>query len=198
MRCMNCYQEIPDSCKFCPNCGAKQPVQKMEPVSQVKEETTDNITEDTAEVQQPTEKVQSEEDVLPEEKVQPEENVQVYIPIPEKMKLFAYLGKTKIYRVEADGTLTEMDVKIKNGGFTFETSHFIPRQRLPKLEAMFSTSSFKSTITTFSCFSINFLAVASPIPLAPPVIIVTFSFIVSLSLLRISKWFSILNHYTIR
>ena len=63
MRCMNCYQEIPDSCKFCPNCGAKQPVQKMEPVSQVKEETIDNITEDTAEVQQPTEKVQSEEDV---------------------------------------------------------------------------------------------------------------------------------------
>ena len=76
MRCMNCYQEITDSCKFCPNCGAKQPVQKMEPVSQVKEETTDNITEDTAEVQQPTEKVQSEEDVLPEEKVQPEEDVQ--------------------------------------------------------------------------------------------------------------------------
>lgn len=76
MRCMNCYQEIPDSCKFCPNCGAKQPVQKMEHVSQVKEETTDNITEDTAEVQQPTEKVQSEEDVLPEEKVQPEEDVQ--------------------------------------------------------------------------------------------------------------------------
>ena len=75
MKCMNCYQEISDSCKFCPNCGAKQPVQKMEPVSQVKEETTDNITEDTAEVQQPTEKVQSEEDVLPEEKVQPEEDV---------------------------------------------------------------------------------------------------------------------------
>lgn len=78
MRCMNCYQEIPDSCKFCPNCGAKQPVQKMEPVSQVKEETTDNITEDTAEVQvqQPAEKVQSEEDVLSAEKVQPEEDVQ--------------------------------------------------------------------------------------------------------------------------
>jgi len=76
MRCMNCYQEIPDSCKFCPNCGAKQPVQKMESVSQVKEETTDNITEDTAEVQQPTEKVQSEEEVLSAEKVQPEEDVQ--------------------------------------------------------------------------------------------------------------------------
>ena len=76
MRCMNCYQEIPDSCKFCPNCGAKQSVQKMEPVSQVKEETTDNITEDTAEVQQPIEKVQSEEEVLSAEKVQPEEDVQ--------------------------------------------------------------------------------------------------------------------------
>jgi len=48
----------------------------MEPVSQVKEETIDNITEDTAEVQQPTEKVQSEEDVQPKEKVQPEEDVQ--------------------------------------------------------------------------------------------------------------------------
>lgn len=73
MRCMNCYQEIPDSCKFCPNCGAKQPVQKMEPVSQVKEETTDNITEDTAEVQvqQPEEKVQPEEDVQPTEPTQP-------------------------------------------------------------------------------------------------------------------------------
>ena len=75
MRCMNCYQEIPDSCKFCPNCGAKQPVQKMEPVSQVKEETTDNITEDTAEEQQLEEKVQ-QEDVQPAEKVQPEEDVQ--------------------------------------------------------------------------------------------------------------------------
>ena len=73
MRCMNCYQEIPDSCKFCPNCGAKQPVQKMEPVSQVKEEKTDNITEDTAEVQQPTEKVQPEEDVQPTEPTQPED-----------------------------------------------------------------------------------------------------------------------------
>ena len=69
MKCMNCYQEISDSCKFCPNCGAKQPVQKMEPVSQVKEETTDNITEDTAEVQvqQPAEKVQPTEPTQPED-----------------------------------------------------------------------------------------------------------------------------------
>lgn len=95
MRCMNCYQEIPDSCKFCPNCGAKQPVQKMEPVSQVKEETTDNITEDTAEVQQsaekvqpadtveteqPVESVQSVESVQPAEKVQSEQRTE---PEPE-------------------------------------------------------------------------------------------------------------------
>ena len=40
------------------------------------------------------------------------------------ISLIAYLGKTKIYRVEADGSLTEMDVKIKNGEFIFETSHF--------------------------------------------------------------------------
>ena len=84
MRCMNCYQEIPDSCKFCPNCGAKQPVQKMEPVSQVKEETIDNITEDTAEVQQPTEKVQSEEDVQPTEPTQPEDVAGSYQSDPYK------------------------------------------------------------------------------------------------------------------
>ena len=84
MRCMNCYQEIPDSCKFCPNCGAKQPVQKMEPVSQVKEEIIDNITEDTAEVQQPTEKVQSEEDVQPTEPTQPEDVAGSYQSDPYK------------------------------------------------------------------------------------------------------------------
>ena len=84
MRCMNCYQEIPDSCKFCPNCGAKQPVQKMEPVSQVKEETIDNITEDTAEVQQPAEKVQPEEDVQPTEPTQPEDVAGSYQSDPYK------------------------------------------------------------------------------------------------------------------
>ncbi len=26
MRCINCYQEIPDGSKFCPHCGAQQPV----------------------------------------------------------------------------------------------------------------------------------------------------------------------------
>ena len=84
MRCMNCYQEIPDSCKFCPNCGAKQPVQKMEPVSQMKEETTDNITEDTAEEQQPEENVQPEEDVQPTEPTQPADVAGSYQSDPYK------------------------------------------------------------------------------------------------------------------
>jgi len=26
MNCINCYQEVPDGAKFCPHCGAKQPV----------------------------------------------------------------------------------------------------------------------------------------------------------------------------
>lgn len=26
MRCINCYQDIPDGSKFCPHCGAQQPV----------------------------------------------------------------------------------------------------------------------------------------------------------------------------
>lgn len=53
MRCINCYQEIPDNAKFCPQCGAKQPVQKMAPASQVNEDTTtQNVTDDAAGVQQ--------------------------------------------------------------------------------------------------------------------------------------------------
>lgn len=56
MRCINCYQEIPDNAKFCPQCGAKQPVQKMAPASQVNEDTTtQNITDDAAGVQQQAE-----------------------------------------------------------------------------------------------------------------------------------------------
>lgn len=51
MRCINCYQEIPDNSKFCPQCGAKQPVQKMEPVSQVNEDTTTGSEQPEAEPQ---------------------------------------------------------------------------------------------------------------------------------------------------
>lgn len=59
---------------------------------------------------------------------QPDGKVTVYIPISED---FENLGseselnkKIKIYRVEEDGKLTEMDVKIKDGCFVFTTNHF--------------------------------------------------------------------------
>ena len=58
------------------------------------------------------------------EEVQPEDEVTVYVPIPKNMKFLAYIGKAKIYRVEEDGTLTDMDVKIKDGCFVFNTPHF--------------------------------------------------------------------------
>lgn len=58
------------------------------------------------------------------EEVQPEDEVTVYVPIPKNMKFLAYIGKAKIYRVEKDGTLTDMDVKIKDGCFVFNTPHF--------------------------------------------------------------------------
>ncbi len=56
--------------------------------------------------------------------VQPDGEVTVYIPIPEDLKLLAYAGKTKLYRVEEDGTLTCMEVEIKKGCFVFKTTHF--------------------------------------------------------------------------
>lgn len=66
------------------------------------------------------------------EETQPDGKVTVYIPIPEDLKALAYVGKVadkitgkvKIYRVEDDGNLAEMDVEIKDGCFAFTTSHF--------------------------------------------------------------------------
>lgn len=55
---------------------------------------------------------------------QPNGEVTVYIPIPDDLKFLAHIGKTKIFRVEEDGTLTEMVVEIEDGCFTFNTSHF--------------------------------------------------------------------------
>lgn len=56
--------------------------------------------------------------------VQPQSEVEVSIPIPENLLAYAYTGKLKIYRVEDDGTTTEMDVKVKNGCLVFKTTHF--------------------------------------------------------------------------
>jgi len=56
--------------------------------------------------------------------VQPDGKVTVYIPIPEDLKTLAYLGQTNIYRVEEDGTVTNMAARIENGCFVFDTDHF--------------------------------------------------------------------------
>ena len=63
---------------------------------------------------------------------QPNGMVTVYIPIPEDLKVLAYAsmvagnvtGKVSIYRMEEDGSLTEMDVRIEDGCFVFTTDHF--------------------------------------------------------------------------
>lgn len=58
------------------------------------------------------------------EETQPDDEVKVYVPIPDDLKLLAYAGKAKLFRVEEDGALTEMDVEIEDGCFVFKTSHF--------------------------------------------------------------------------
>lgn len=60
---------------------------------------------------------------------QPNGNVTVYIPIPENLKPFIYGGDItqkmiKLYRVEANGNLAEMDVETKGDCFVFVTDHF--------------------------------------------------------------------------
>ncbi len=56
--------------------------------------------------------------------VQPDGKVTVYIPIPEDLKTLAYLGQTNVYRVEEDGTVTDMAARIEDGCFVFTTDHF--------------------------------------------------------------------------
>ena len=64
---------------------------------------------------------------------QPNGEVTVYIPIPDELKALAYAGELtdgglpvniKIYRIEEDGTLTEMDASVEDGCFVFTTDHF--------------------------------------------------------------------------
>ena len=56
--------------------------------------------------------------------VQPNQEVSVYIPIPKELKMLAYMKLAKVYRLEDDGSLTEMDTKLKNDCFEFQTTHF--------------------------------------------------------------------------
>ena len=55
---------------------------------------------------------------------QPEGKVEVSIPVPENMKHLARNGRIKVYRIEEDGTRTEMQVKVQNGLLIFNTDHF--------------------------------------------------------------------------
>jgi len=58
------------------------------------------------------------------EETQLENEVDVYIQIPDNLKILAYTGKVKVYRVEEDNTLTEMNVDIQDGCLVFRTEHF--------------------------------------------------------------------------
>lgn len=55
---------------------------------------------------------------------QPNGEVDVYIPIPQNLKNISYSGNVKVYRIEEDNTLTEMDAKISGDCLVFKTTHF--------------------------------------------------------------------------
>ena len=58
------------------------------------------------------------------EETQPQEEVTVYIPIPEELKTFSVRNNVKIYRMEEDGTLTDMNAKVDGEYLVFNTTHF--------------------------------------------------------------------------
>lgn len=55
---------------------------------------------------------------------QPNGIVEVYIPLHDEMSIFAHSGIFKVYRVELDGALTDMNAEYKNGSMVFKTNHF--------------------------------------------------------------------------
>ncbi|MBR2715782.1 MAG: leucine-rich repeat protein [Ruminococcus sp.] len=58
------------------------------------------------------------------EETQPQDEVTVYIPIPEELKTFSVRGDVKVYRMEEDGTMTDMSAKIDGEYLVFNTTHF--------------------------------------------------------------------------
>ena len=66
------------------------------------------------------------------EEIQPGNKVTVCIPIPEKwnvpmpddLKQAVYSGIFRVYRIEEDGSTTQMDIDVQNGCFVFQTDHF--------------------------------------------------------------------------
>lgn len=55
---------------------------------------------------------------------QPNGEVDVYIPIPQNLRNISYSGNVKVYRIEEDNTLTEMDAKVSGDCLLFKTTHF--------------------------------------------------------------------------
>ena len=59
-----------------------------------------------------------------EEMVQHSGHVTVYIPIPYDLRAMALGGNVKVYRIEEDGSLTDMDAVVEDGCMRFVTDHF--------------------------------------------------------------------------
>ena len=59
-----------------------------------------------------------------EEKVQHSDYVTVYIPIPEDLRALALAENVTVYRIEEDGSLTDMNAVVEDGCMRFVTNHF--------------------------------------------------------------------------
>lgn len=73
MNCINCYQEIPEGTKFCPHCGAQQPVQSAP--TDTAANTTDSAAQGNAYTQQmgaQSEQTGTQQEVPPVSQPQPE------------------------------------------------------------------------------------------------------------------------------
>lgn len=46
------------------------------------------------------------------------------VPMPDEIRESIYAGVFKIYRIEEDGSATEMQIDVRDGCFVFETDHF--------------------------------------------------------------------------
>lgn len=67
--------------------------------------------------------------------VQPGQSVDVEIPVPDG----AITDDAVIYRIEEDGTVTDMHAEYKNGKFTFQTQHFSVYALGTKSEQIYTT-----------------------------------------------------------
>ena len=85
-----------------------------------------------------------------EEKVQHSAPVVVHIPIPEDLRSLALAGNVSVYRIEENGSLTDMHAVVDNGAIRFETNHF-------SLYAITETLSYQS-VTSVQALVVVLLA----------------------------------------